>query len=986
VPSETLSSDARSAGFELLSVRELPEFRARGVRCRHLVTGLELFQLLNDDPENLFAFAFRTPPPDSSGVAHILEHSVLCGSRRFPLKDPFVVLLKSSLQTFLNAFTFPDKTVYPASSMLEKDFFNLMLVYADAVFFPLLRQEVFQQEGHRLEQTGEGLRRVGVVYNEMKGVFSSAEAIVGDLSMRSLFPDVPYGFESGGEPRAIPSLSYEAFLDFHRRYYHPGNCRLFLYGNIAPGETMRFLQENFLASFGPPPELPAELPRQPRWSAPRTREATYPVQSGGRGERSSVTLNWLTVPALDPLRLLAMEVAAEVLVGNVGSPLQKALLESKLGEDLSPATGLDTELAELVFSVGLRGTAAESAPRIQRLVLDTLEELAEEGIPEQQLGSAVHRVEFRNREIQRGGRPFSLTLMRRSLRGWLHGGEPELTLEFRPWMDVLKERLAQGRYLEGLIRSQLLENPHRATVVVRPDPEQAAREAEEERREMRTLESSLGEAERERIAEANRRLREFQERPDGPEETARLPSLRREDLPREVERIPESPLPESLRQPGFFHPLFTNGVVYLDLALDACGLPPQASTLLPLFSRAVGGSGLPGVPYHEVATRLALLTGGFSASLGADSPYDGERAGPVQRVIFRVKMLEENLSPALELVARLLLEADFRDLERLQTLVLEMRNDLKASLVPGGSHYVSLRAGSRLSAALALEERWKGVTQLLAMEDAGRGLPANLPELAERLESLRAMLLNRGRLALNLTCDAEQTSRVWPALERLLAGLPGGSPAPEGGDAQPLDSAASPGSEILLATTNVNFAAVAVPGSAFGTRESVQESLLAHFLSTGFLWEQVRMKGGAYGAGASASGLERVFSFSSYRDPNIRSTLEAFRGALGAAERVALSEKEFEQVLIGAVGHEERPLAPGEKGYVALKRRLLGISDELRQRRRDQLLASSPADLAQAAGRLLAGWERGQTVVLAGREALKQASPELSGKVTELPD
>ena len=984
MPSDTLSSDARSAGFEVQSVRELPEFRAQGVHCRHLATGLELFQLYNDDPENLFAFAFRTPPPDDSGVAHILEHSVLCGSRRFPLKDPFVVLLKSSLQTFLNAFTFPDKTVYPASSMLEKDFFNLMLVYADAVFFPLLREEVFGQEGHRLEQTREGLRRVGVVYNEMKGVFSSAEAIVGDLSMRSLFPDVPYGFESGGEPRAIPSLSYQAFLDFHRRYYHPGNCRVFLYGDIPPGKTMRFLQENFLASFGPPPELPAELPRQPRWSAPRTREATFPAQSGG--ERGSVTLNWLTAPATDPLRLLAMEVASEVLVGNVGSPLQKALLESRLGEDLSPTTGLDTELAELVFSVGLRGTSPESTPKVQRLVLDTLAELAEKGIPEEQLRSAVHRVEFRNREIQRGGRPFSLTLMRRSLRGWLHGGQPELTLEFRPWMDALKERLAQGRYLEELVRSQLLENPHRTTVVVRPDPGQAARELEEERREMLSLESRLSEAERQRIEEGSRRLREFQERPDSPEETARLPSLRREDLPREVERIPESALPESFRQPGYFHPLFTNGVVYLDLALDASGLPPEASTLLPLFSRAVGGSGLPGVTYHEVATRLALLTGGFSASLGADSPYNGERAGPVQSLIFRVKMLEENLSPALDLVARLLLEADFRDLKRLQTLVLEMRNDLKASLVPGGSHYVSLRAGSRLSAALALEERWKGVTQLLAMEDAGRSLPANLPELAGRLESLRSLLLNRGRLALNLTCDAEQAARVWPALERLLDRLPGGSPAPEGGDAQPLEPPARPGSETLVATTNVNFAAVTVPGSAFGTRESVQESLLAHFLSTGFLWEQVRMKGGAYGAGASASGLERVFSFSSYRDPNIKSTLEAFRGALGAAERVVLSEKEFEQVLIGAVGHEERPLAPGEKGYVALKRRLLGISDELRQQRREQLLASSPGDLAQAAGRLLAGWERGQTVVLAGREALKQASLELSGKVTELPD
>jgi hypothetical protein len=992
VPADTLINDASSAGFEVLSARELPEFKALGVHCRHITIGLELFHLLNDDPENLFAFAFRTPPPDSSGVAHILEHSVLCGSRRFLLKDPFLALLKSSMQTFLNAFTFPDKTVYPASSMLAKDFYNLMLVCADAVFFPLLREEVFRQEGHRLERSQDGPRRVGVVYNEMKGMFASAEAIVAALSLRSLFPDVPYGFESGGDPRSIPSLTYQSFLDFHHKYYHPGNCRVFLYGNLPTVKTLRFLQEHVLASFGPPAAAASMLPRQPRWSAPRTREATYPAQaSAAGGARSSVTLNWLTVPVTDPLQVLAMEVAGEVLVGNVGSPLQKALLESRLGEDLSPTTGLDTELAELAFSVGLRGTSPEKAARIQELVLDTLSELAGRGIPEEQLRGAVNRVEFRHREIQRGGHPYSLTLMRRSLRGWLHGRQPELTLEFRPWMDALKGRLAQGRYLEHLIRSQLVENPHRSRVLVRPDPAQAARELEEERREMQSLERLQTGAERERLEADNRRLREFQEHPDSAEQVARLPALRRGDLPRQVQRIPESPLPENLHRPGYFHALYTNGVIYLDLALDASGLPEPASTLLPVFSKTVCGCGLPGSPYHQVATRLALLTGGFGASLGADSPFAGNGAGPVQRLIFRVKMLEENLAPALELVGRLLLEADFRDLERLQTLVLELRNELKASLLPGGSYYASLRAESRLSQALALEERWKGVTQLLAMEELCRSLPEKLPELAARLEELRAGLLTRRRLALNLTCDAEQAARVHPALEPLLAMLPSGTSAPRPAMAEQelFRTAATPDSEALVTTTNVNFAAVAVRGSAFGTRESVQESLLAHFLSTGYLWEQVRMKGGAYGAGAAASGLERVFSFSSYRDPNITRTLEAFRGALQAARQEALSEREFEQVLIGAVGLEERPLAPGEKGFIALKRRLLGISDELRQRRRDLLLAASPGDLTEAAGRLLAAWERSHTVVLAGRPALEEAVGELeglAGTITELPD
>jgi Zn-dependent M16 (insulinase) family peptidase len=962
---QTPAPGALFNGFEVVSVRPLPEFRGQGVHCRHLATGLAAFHLACDDPENLFAFAFRTPPPDDSGVAHILEHAVLCGSRRFPVKDPFVVLLKASLQTFLNAFTFPDKTVYPAASQLEKDFFNLLSVYGDAVFFPRLDPEVFLQEGHRLEFTPEGeLRRVGVVYNEMKGVFSSAEAIVADLSMRSLFPDGPYGRESGGLPASIPALTYDGLREFHRRFYHPSNCLLFLYGDIPTEKTLGFLSRTFLDGFTAAPAAPG-IPGEARWSAPRFAETTYPVEAGGEGtSKSSVTVNWLTVPAADPLRLLGMEVLGEVLVGNPGSPLARALLESGLGQDLSPSTGLDTELAELVFSAGLRGCEADQASEVEALILRTLQSLASGGIPEEVLRAAVHRVDFRNREIVRGGRPFSLALMRRSLRGWLHGREPELTLEYRKWMEALKGELAAGPYLEGLARRELLDNPHRSTVLVRPDPGHAVRQLAEERAELARIAAGLRPDERRRIDEVNLRLARFQDSPDRPEDLQRLPRLRRADLPRAVETVPTSEL--GVAPGALFHELHTNGVVYLDLALEVSDLDEESSALLPLWARAVCGSGLPGLAWHAAASRLSLLAGGFSAALGADTPAGGDR--PAQHLIFRVKALEENLEPALELVASLLVEADFRDLERLQMLLLELRNDLKSALVPGGSYFASLRAGGRLSEAIGLEERWKGVSQLAHL---GR-YTGRLQDLAGSLERVRAALVARGRFTLNLTCDGEGVRRAGPVLERFLARLPAGAAA-GGRGAAPPPLADGRRLEALVTSTNVNFAALALPAAAFGTAESVQETILAHYLSTGFLWEQVRMKGGAYGAGASVSSLERVFTFTSYRDPNIARTFDSFRQALESAGAEALSPEAFEQVLIGAAGREERPMAPGERGYTALKRSLLGISDRMRQDRRDRLLAACPADLPAAAARLASDFAQGYSAVLAGRQALESS-------------
>jgi Zn-dependent M16 (insulinase) family peptidase len=992
---DDLEPGESSTGFKLITNRQMQEYSSRALHYRHLKTGCQVFHLWNEDPENLFAFAFRTPPRDDTGAAHILEHSVLCGSRRFPLKDPFVVLLKSSLQTFLNAFTFPDKTVYPASSMVRKDFFNLMLVAGDAVFFPLLQKEVFMQEAHHLELnesrgSKNGLHRCGVVFNEMKGVFSSAESVVADASLRSLFPDSPYGFESGGDPRVIPSLTRRQLQDFHRRFYHPGNCRIFLYGNIPTPVTLEFLENELLGSFEAM-DFQSEVAAQPRWHEPRRVEKTFPGQQG----KSTVTLNWLTIPVTDPLKLVSFEVLSEILVGNEGAVLHKALLESRLGDDLSPATGLDTELSELVFTVGLRGIGPRAAEPVQELVLATLAELVERGVGRQMVQAAMHRVEFRNSEIRRGGRPYSLRLMRRALRGWLHGTDPQTTLEFRRPMDALKARVAEGGYFESLIYQYLVKNPHRSTVVVRPDPAQQRREQEEEQRELNGIRESLGPAQ---IAELERELKAlkvFQERPDDPAVMARIPAVHLSDLRREVEIIPteiQSPQPPF---PLLYHDLHTNGVIYLDLAFDTGGIESQLLHLLPLFSRAVCGSGLPGLPYYDMAQRLSLHTGGFGATLSADTAVQPK--GSVEgRLIFRVKMLEANLEPAVELVRDLLCQADFRDCDRLRTLILEMRNDLKASLVPGGSHYAALRAAARLSRCSAIEERWDGVSQFIWLDTLSRRLSGGKPdldELAASLEALRASLINPSLLTVNVTCQQGAAERSIRAAADLVAAIGGRriSPADDSGFANPfpIDTMLQASVEALVGSMNVNFVAHELPGSPFGSRENAHEAVLAHFLTTGFLWERIRMAGGAYSAGAVSNALESLFGFSSYRDPNTVGSLASFREALLFASRIDPEAEEFEKIVLASAGKEDRPLAPGEKGFVALKRKLLGITDEQRQARRDALIDCTPAELRGAAERLLGRFEEGATVFLTHAEAVnrdREALQALNPAYLELPD
>jgi len=969
-------------GFETISTDILEEYHGVGKTFRHIATGCEVFHLLREDPENLFAFVFKTPPQDNTGAAHILEHAVLSGSRRYPVKDPFQSMMKGSMNTFMNAMTYPDKTVFPAASPVEKDYFNLLRVYADAVFFPLLKKEIFQQEGHRFVGQGAGLGLGGIVYNEMKGAYSSHDTLVGEYSYRLLFPDSPYQYDSGGEPAAIPDLTYQQFVNFHRRYYHPGNCRIFLYGDIPTEKQLALLQDEFLEGFREAPAAP-DIEVTPRWEAPRIFQITSPMGGDEEGEEEedegaggTITVNWKGLPLTDPVNLLAMEVLSEMLLGNVGSPLYKAVVESGLGEDVSPVSGLDAELRESVFSIGIRGAGAEQVSAFEELVLSTLKGLAEGGIPENLVKGALHQVEFRNREIK-GGIPFGLRLMDKTLRGWLHGFDPTTPLRFSKSLESLKARLRDdSRFFEDLIRREFLDNPHRATVVILPDPEHLPREEARLTERLNRFKASLTGEGLQRLREEQLNFDAYQAAPADPVAEASIPCLHREDLPADISII-DTVRKEAAERPLYSHDLFTNGLVYVDLAFDVRGLSDEETLLLPLFSRLLCTAGLPGVPYHEVAHLLSLVSGGLYTFLETSLVLN--RPGETRELLFfRIKALEKDLEAAVDLMEKLLLTGILSDPVRIKDLLLEQRNDFKSSLLPSGHSLASLRGAAKISPIQAREEQWRGISQYLFLCDEAKKLAA--PDGAERigtvLESIRRKVFTRNRLILNVTAQGHALGKAERRMSALAGKFAPGDPVM----ARPLPVLPSQG-ELLVVPSPVGYACRMLPASLAGSLGHSREILLGHLLKTNYLWEEVRMKGGAYGVSSAANGAEGLYSFTSYRDPDPVRTFGVFRQSLELMSRRGLSGEDLDKSVIGIVGKDARPLSPGESSMMGFRRDLYGIDNELRRKNRKQILEVTPEDIRETAERLLGDWDRGVSILLSGpdlAESAVHAFPDLS--------
>lgn len=976
-----------TTAYGVLQSWDLPDYNGTGTLYRHLQSGAQVFHLANDDPENMFAFAFATLPEDSTGVAHILEHTVLCGSREFPLKDPFLQLLKGSVNTFLNAMTYPDRTVYPAASPVRQDLFNMMKVYGDAVFRPLLKPGLFRQEGHRLQfNARDELEITGIVYNEMKGNYSSPDSIAAEKCYQSLFPDTLYRHDSGGDPAVIPELTFQEFQDFHRRYYHPSNARIILYGDIPAGDYLEFLDREFLGDFQESSTFLVQ-DEQPRWEAPRVFEATCPVEPReDLSRRSSVTLNWLLFPVTETRRLLAASILTEVLLGNSGSPLTKALIDSGLGQDLSPVFGLETDLREAVFSAGLRGTEPDQAQAIEDCILSTLKDLARKGFDPELVEGALRRVEFYHRELKSG--PNGMRVMNRILRSWMYGASPAAGLRFSEDMEAFREDLhREPRLLERMIQELLLDNPHRSTVIVRPDPDQARREEEELRAFLAQRRESLSEAEEEQIRREAAELERLQTEPDDPDVVARVPFLAPRDIPREVRRIPFRKEPLGPESALYCHDEMTRGILYLDLTFDFGRLSPREESLLNLLGGAFTESGLPGLSFDQFNRQVNLKTGGISAYV-SNQTHLGDLSRVRRLFVVRLKVLDRAWQEGAELLRRLLGEVDFSDSARLVQILEEMLQEMLGGVVPAGNYFAGLRSLRGLSGLMAVEEEINGVSQLLHLRRMAEEDPR---ALGQELLGLALGLMDPSRVNVNITGSRAMTDEMarWvPSLLETLARrraafsptgvLPGGAAGPGGEGVSGgvpgvvLPPGEAPAREYLLASAGVSYVAAALRGVSFGEPLATAQDVVAHLLRTGLLWEKIRMQGGAYGASAQSRTSEGVFSFVSYRDPHSARTIRAYQESLQELARQEVDPGVLDLAKVSLLGRELRPLTPREAGYMSFRRSLLGVDDELRQRIRDQVRAVTPGEVRQVAELLRENFSGASLAVLGGGAALEE--------------
>lgn len=1005
-----MNSAAHTAYDRLYSV-DLPELRSSGSLFRHRASGCEIFKITNDDSENSFAFAFRTPSQNGSGAAHIVEHSVLCGSKHYPAKDPFLILARRSLATFLNALTYPDKTVYPAASAVRADFFNLMDVYGDAVFYPLLSRETFLQEAHRYEYAPDGSLDIqGVVYNEMRGDYSSPESLVSTYLTTNLFdPGHPYSFDSGGNPSDIKNISYDDFRAFWARHYSPANCRIGLYGDIPVEDELEFLDSRFLGPLSD--DIKAgrlgagqvgDVPLSGRWERPRTKRLPLPAEES---EGSQILSAWLFDEPRDRAEALAFDLISELLLGHDGAPLSRALRDSGLGEDISPQSGYDTNFRQPVFVAGLRGVKdPDAGSAIEKLILSTVADYAGRGPAPGEIETALHSIAFSSKEIRRGFSTCGLRLLFRSLGGWLRGEAPEARLSFDAPLALLKERMAgDSRYLESLMESCLIGNSHRLLLCAYPDQgcfsAAAARSAAElaaKDRDMSPEERAAVRADSGRIAAASRS-------PDPPDVLAAFPAIRRADLPHGIDQVPRR---EDAVQgiPLSIHPLFTNGIVYLDMAFALSGLADSHYDWLPLLCRYIEGCGTKRLSYDLMASSLARNSGGFSLSCEAGTDSSGSTQS---FIIVRIKALEDHFAAAAALAFELLSSADFSDEKRLADLLAELGNDSEASIIPGGSSYAALSAAAGINRASALSERMQGLSQILflrrlrqageaagkaagpaqAAADAKTGLTGSEAlwtgpgGIAGILEELSRAVFAREGLRLSLSGSPDCLDAARRDLEASLSGLrqnPAPLPAlPDSSSAPFPCPGACCGFEL---NSDVGFAAAACPCSGYGSPGSVHESVLFHLLSTGPLWQSIRVRQGAYGASASSDPLEGIAVFSSYRDPKPNSSLAAFDSALSEiAQSGTLDGAAADEAVAGTLAREIKPQLPAERALADFRRELYGIDDADRAERREILLKTGEEDIRAAAVRMQSRMVLARRVLISGQSDIELLLHERPG-------
>ncbi len=953
--------------YELVQEKEIPELSAKGVLLTHKKTGARLFLLQTDDDNKVYDIAFRTPPEDDSGIPHILEHSVLCGSERYPLKDPFVELAKGSMNTFLNALTYPEKTMYPVASVNDRDFRNLMAVYTDAVFFPNIRRTdlIFRQEGwhYELDPEEQRLKINGVVYNEMRGAYSDPDSVLERFIKRSLFPDTPYAFDSGGLPDAIPTLTYEHLLDYHKRYYHPSNAYIYLYGKMDYYERLSWLDREYLSRFERIDPC-SSIPEQQPFTEIRDVKGSYGISEGEDEDLGILSYAKAVGGLMDPRELLAFDVLGYALLNAPGAPLRKALLHAGIGTDIYG--GYDSSYRTPVFSVTARDAKKEDYSRFFQIIDEELGKAAEHGIPEKTLLAGINSIEFSIREADYGRFPKGLVYAFQVYDTWIHDDlSPMLHLTYNDSFRFLKEMVGTC-YYQNLIRDRILNNGHGIRVLLEPRKDLAKAQEEALEASLSSYMAGLSGEDLARLQKDSDALRLRQETPDSEEALKTIPLLGLSDLRKEIEPLMNEEITVA-GIPGILHRIPTSGISYLDLLFDLKGIPSDAFSTLSLLKILYTQMDTEHFTYQDLNDEISLYTGGLGCDISIlrEDPPRGR-----VREIFSVrgKAVSENTGEMIRLIRETLLHTDFSDTGRIREIVSEVRTQYRDNMVSSGHATAMKRVLSYTSQEALEDEQISGVDFYRYLEDLEAHFDERKDALVRELQDLRDRIFRKPLLFVSLTSQQDGLDALHKALPELLEELSDADI-----EAAPRNFLPEKKNEGFMTSSSVQYVAMGGSFTANGAAYSGAYRVLRTLLGYDYLWKNLREKGNAYGC-MSFFSRNGEAAFMSYRDPNLRETLEVFRGIPAYLRTLRLDERDVTKYIIGTLSDIDAPSTPSVKGRRSMTAYLIGITEERLQKERDEILTCREEDLRALAEPLSEVLRADNFTVVGSTEKIRSSS------------
>ena len=970
-------------GYDLVFEEQLEDLNGLGMVLTHKKTGAKVALISNEDDNKVFYIGFRTPPKNSTGVAHIIEHSVLCGSKNFPAKDPFVELAKGSLNTFLNAMTYPDKTVYPVASVNEQDFKNLMHVYMDAVLYPNIyeKKEIFMQEGwhYDLEDENAELKYNGVVYNEMKGAFSSPESMLFRTIQNSLFPDTTYGVESGGDPEDIPKLSYEEFIDFHKTYYHPSNSYIYLYGKMDFAERLAWLDQEYLSHFDRL-QVNSEIKKQQEFSSTRELEVYYSVGEGEKTEdKTYLSYNMVIGDSFNKELTLSFQILDYLLLQTPGAPVKQALLDAGIGKDILGS--FEDEIRQPIFTIIAKNTEAEKKNQFMAIIRDTLSELVAKGIDEKSLRAAINFYEFRYREADFGAFPKGLMYGLRILASWLYDdGKPFLHLKDNTGYAFLKEKIGTG-YFEKLIGDYLLYNPHSSLVVLKPQPGLNVLKEEKLSKELAEYKARLSEEEIRKILDEKKRLKLFQETPSSKEDLERIPLLRREDISRQTQPLFNKEL-QMNDVKIIHHNLYTNGIAYLRLLFNLKELPQELLPYTSLLSLVLGYVNTKNYSYLELSNEINIHTGGIFTNVRSFS-IKGSTDQYLPVFEFSAKVLYDKMEDAFRIINEMLYETILDDKKRLKEIVDEMKSKMQMRFTSSGHSVAVDRAMSYYSKHGLFKDITTGISFYKFLEELSDHFDEKADTAIERMKQLIELIFTRENLFVSFTSDEEGIEVLKQSFSLLTERLKGQMDRKLLETYEKKELTPVSYNEGFKTAMQVQYVARAGNFLSAGYPYTGALKVLKVILSYDYLWVNVRVKGGAYGCMCGFSGVDGDAYFTSYRDPGLKETNEIYEGIVDYVKNFDADERDITKYIIGTFSSLDAPLTPQSKGRRSLSMYLAGITEEDLNRERAEILDVTIEDIRGLANTVKAVLDADHICVI-GNESKILESKDLFKEVKTL--